>query len=157
MEQRCLADRRDRPGDVYHPSFLNGRPAYFDLTVRNTLQPAFLARGAHVAGIAADAGVAAKDVTHADVVTSVGGDFFPLVVVFWCVGSLLPGDPANHRFSGHYLQWLTGALWPVEHRPAAVDSFVGIQRPHDPRSDGLPGRCAWLGFAGTVFLTAPLC
>ena len=125
MEQRCLADRRDRPGDVYHPSFLNGRPAYFDLTVRNTLQPAFLARGAHVAGIAADAGVAAKDVTHADVVTSVGGDFFPLVVEsfgVWAPTSLetlriiasrattYSGLPA-HRGLSNIVQQLSIVLW----------------------------------------------
>ena len=100
MEQHCLADRRDRPGDVYHPSFLNGRTAYFDLTVKNTLQPGFLARGAPVAGIAADAGVAAKDVTHADAVTSVGGEFYPLVVESFGVWLPPPSRPCESSLLG---------------------------------------------------------
>jgi len=79
-EQRCAADRQDRPGDVYHPSFQNGRPGYFDVSVRNSLQPAVLARGAGRAGVAAEAGVAAKDAHHEDAVADAGGDFYPLVV-----------------------------------------------------------------------------
>ena len=59
IEQRCASDRQLRPGDVFHPSFCNGKPGYFDVTVRNTLQPAFLLRGAERAGFAAEAGVAA--------------------------------------------------------------------------------------------------
>ena len=29
---------RQRPGDIYHPDFSDGHPAYFDISVRNTLQ-----------------------------------------------------------------------------------------------------------------------
>ena len=80
IEQRCSGDRQHRPGDVYHPSFRNARPAYFDVTIRNTLQPAFLQRGADQAGVAADAGMAAKDLLHLAAVEASGGEFFPLVV-----------------------------------------------------------------------------
>ena len=80
LEQRCASDRQMRPGDVYHPSFCNGRAAFFDLTVRNTLQPAFLACGSETAGVAAEAGIAAKDAAHEAAVSASGGEFFPLVV-----------------------------------------------------------------------------
>ena len=40
-EQRC-GSSLDRPGDVYHPDFLYGKPAYFDVTVRNPLQDSIL-------------------------------------------------------------------------------------------------------------------
>ena len=40
-EQRC-GSGLDRPGDVYHPDFLYGKPAYFDVTLRNPLQGSLL-------------------------------------------------------------------------------------------------------------------
>ena len=69
-----------RPGDVFHPSFHNGKPGYFDVTVRNTLQPAFLLQGAERAGFAAEAGVAAKDQLHATAVEESGNEFYPIVI-----------------------------------------------------------------------------
>ena len=45
----------------------------FDVTVRNTLQPAFLAGGAIRPGVAAEAGEAAKDLHHAAAVEQAGG------------------------------------------------------------------------------------
>ena len=48
--------------------------------MRNTLQPAFLLRGAERAGFAAEAGVAAKDQLHATAVKESGGEFYPIVV-----------------------------------------------------------------------------
>ena len=36
-EQRCSSDNSRRPGDVFHPDFDQGRPTYFDITVRNSL------------------------------------------------------------------------------------------------------------------------
>ena len=59
---------------------MNGLPGYFDVSVRNTLQPAFLIRGALRAGVAADAGLQAKDAHHLEAVEQSGGDFYPLVV-----------------------------------------------------------------------------
>ena len=79
-EQRCQGDHQDRPGDIFHPDFQDGRPAYFDVTVRNTLQPAFLAEGAIRPGVAAEAGEAAKDLHHAAAVEQAGGVFLPLAV-----------------------------------------------------------------------------
>ena len=50
------------------------------MTVSNTLQPAFLQRAADQAGVAADAGMAAKGLLHLAAVEASGGEFFPLVV-----------------------------------------------------------------------------
>ena len=45
-EQRCCSDNQSRPGDIFHPDFLRGRPAYFDLSVRNSLQQSFVVSSA---------------------------------------------------------------------------------------------------------------
>ena len=43
-------------GDVYHPDFLYGKPAYFDVTVHNPLQDSLLSHSAVTAGLAASRG-----------------------------------------------------------------------------------------------------
>ena len=42
-EQRC-GSNLDRPGDVFHPDYSFGKPAYFDVTVRNPLQDSLLSQ-----------------------------------------------------------------------------------------------------------------
>ena len=42
IEQRCSAENFKRPGDLYHPDFLEGCPAFFDVSVRNSLQPSHI-------------------------------------------------------------------------------------------------------------------
>ena len=37
-EQNCSANNQSRPGDIYHPDFLNGNPAFSDISVCNSLQ-----------------------------------------------------------------------------------------------------------------------
>ena len=61
-------DSSHRPGDIYHPDFINGKPAFFDITVRNSLQPRYVVSSATSAGTAALAGEAEKD--EEDVVSS---------------------------------------------------------------------------------------
>ena len=78
-EQHCGVDN-SRPGDIFHPDFVQGKPAYFDVSVRNSLQPQFLCRAASLAGAAGEAGEMAKDARHEEGVIAVGGVFFPLVV-----------------------------------------------------------------------------
>ena len=102
IEQLCGSDRQLRPGDVFYPSFQNGKLGYFDVTVRNTLQPAFLMRGAEQAGIAAEAGVAVKDHLHAAAVEESGGEFH-LIVVEWCVASVLLGHASRDRVASNHL------------------------------------------------------
>ena len=69
-----------RPGDVFHPDFEQGLPTYFDLTVRNSLQPLYIAQAAQHAGVAKEAGEKEKDCRHEGLVTATGSVFHPLVV-----------------------------------------------------------------------------
>ena len=71
---------RKRPGDIFHPDFADGRPTYFDISVRNTLQPGNLNHASVNAGAAAVAGEIEKDRKHTDNVEHGGGCFYPLVV-----------------------------------------------------------------------------
>ena len=77
-EQYC-GSSLDRPGDVYHPDFLYGEPAYFDVTVRNPLQDSILSQSA-VTAVAALRGEVEKDAHHEEVVLGAGGIFIPLSV-----------------------------------------------------------------------------
>ena len=66
--------------DVFQPDFEQGLPTYFDLTVRNSLQPLYIAQAAQHAGAAAEAGEKEKDCRHEGLVTATGSVFHPLVV-----------------------------------------------------------------------------
>ena len=101
---------------------MNGHPGYFDVSVRNTLQPAFLIRGALRAGVAADAGLQAKDAHHLEAVEQSGGDFYPLVVEtfgVWAAPSLdilhqvaaTFSELPIHRAFKNLLQQLSVTLW----------------------------------------------
>ena len=79
-EQRCTSENQSRPGDVFHPDSLQGRPAYFDLSVRNSLQPSYIIFSANTAGTAAAAGEMEKDHHHLLNVECTGSLFYPLVV-----------------------------------------------------------------------------
>ena len=79
-EQRASYDDGLCPGDVFHPDFQHGRPAYFNVSIRCTTQPAFISSCASCAGVAAAAGEVAKDKKHLAAVEKVGSDFIPLVV-----------------------------------------------------------------------------
>ena len=57
-----------------------GRPTYFDVSVRCSLQFQFLTRAAVQAGAAGEAGENEKDNHHAKDVTVARGIFFPLIV-----------------------------------------------------------------------------
>ena len=63
-----------RPGDVFHPDFQQGRPAYFDITIRNSLQSSYISMSAREAGAAALAGESEKD---REVVERTDRMFFP--------------------------------------------------------------------------------
>ena len=40
-EQRIFNSSAVRPGDIFHPDFSDGKPTYFDISVRNSLLPHF--------------------------------------------------------------------------------------------------------------------
>ena len=123
-EQHC-GEGNSRPGDVYHPDFQQGKPAYFDISVRSSLQPQYLNRAAHQAGAAGEAGEAEKDTRHAQQVEEAGGLFFPLVVEslgLWTPSSLRVikqiaskasslGHIPRAQAISHLLQQLSMRLW----------------------------------------------
>ena len=69
IEQGCSSTNYKKPGDIFHPDFLDGRSAYFDLTVRNSLLPKFISVAATQPGAAAEAGENDKDGKHNEDVT----------------------------------------------------------------------------------------
>ena len=79
-EQRASYNDGLRPGDIFHPDFQNGRPAYFDVSIHSTTQPAYISSSTSCAGMAAAAEELAKDEKHLAAVMKVGADFIPLVV-----------------------------------------------------------------------------
>ena len=80
VKKEQITGGQDSSGDIYHPDFINGKPAFFDITVRNCLQPRYVVSSATSAGTAALAGEAEKDERHEEDVVSSGGLFFPLAV-----------------------------------------------------------------------------
>ena len=78
---RCDSTSEARPGDIFHPDFERGLPTYFDLTVRNSLQPAYLIKAATCAGAAAEAGELEKDQRHDSLVSSTGSIFYPIGIL----------------------------------------------------------------------------
>ena len=90
-EQTCSGSSRACPGDIFHPDFADGSPAFFDVTVRNTVQAKYVCEAAEMAGAAAMAGEIEKNYKHKDSVLKCGGQFFPLAVEFfgfWTPASL---------------------------------------------------------------------
>jgi len=87
-EQRASFNDNSRPGDIFHPDFQHGRPAYFDVSVRSTTQSYHISSSASCAGVAAAAGEVAKDTKHLAMVEKAGGDFIPLVVESFGVWTL---------------------------------------------------------------------
>ena len=79
-EQQCAGSRLDRLGDVFHPDFVHGKPAYFDITVRCPSQESLLGWSAVSAGVAAAKGEKDKDAHHDELVQAAGGVFVPLVI-----------------------------------------------------------------------------
>ena len=79
-QQNCSGYNSSRPGDVNHPDFIDGRPGYFDVTIRNSLQPSFILKAAISPDAAAEAAECEKsEKRHAANVTTAGGLFCPLV------------------------------------------------------------------------------
>ena len=119
---RCDSTSEARPGDIFHPDFERGLPTYFDLTVRNSLQPAYLIKAATCA---CAAGELEKDQRHDSLVSSTGSIFYPVVVEslgLWSPNSLQVLKTIARRTSFHnnatvsqcmcnLLQQLSCKLW----------------------------------------------
>ena len=76
IEQGCSLNNYKKPGDLFHSDFSDGRSAFFDITVRKSLLPRFIAIAATHPGQAADAGEREKDLKHDDDVLQAGSQFF---------------------------------------------------------------------------------
>ena len=61
---------------------MDGRPGYFDVTIRNSLQSSYILKAAIRPGAAAEAAEFEKDARHEANVTTAGGLFYPLVFEF---------------------------------------------------------------------------
>ena len=84
-QQGIASSDQSLPGNIYHPDFSLGHPAYFDLSVRCITQPAVISSAASQAGVAAAAIEEAKDNCYFVSVTNDGGDFITLVCESFCV------------------------------------------------------------------------
>ena len=60
-EQDTSTGYHSHPGDIYHPNFCLGCPAYFALSVRCTTQSAIISCSSSQAGVATAAGEEGKD------------------------------------------------------------------------------------------------
>ena len=123
-EQRC-GSSLDRPGDVNHPDFLYGKPAYLDVTVCNPLQDSILSQSAVTAGVAASWGEVEKDAHHEEAVLGAGGIFIPLAVEtlgLWSPASLRTLREIAVRTTNrsgastalaccHFIEQLSTCLW----------------------------------------------
>ena len=56
LREQGISTDQSRLGDIYHPDFHLGRPAYFDLSVRSTTQSAVVSSASSQAGVAAAVG-----------------------------------------------------------------------------------------------------
>ena len=79
-EQRLSGLTKKRPGDVFHPSFSNGRPTFFDVSVRSPLTLGNINIASQQPGWAGLCGEIEKENIHANSVEQSGGAFIPLVV-----------------------------------------------------------------------------
>ena len=79
-EQCFSSESNDRPGDVFHPDFLQGKAAFFDISVRNSFTNHFINSCSTKAGAAAEAGEVQKDLRYDSDVTSAGASFYPMIV-----------------------------------------------------------------------------
>ena len=79
IEQRSNRENLKRPGDIFHPDFLEGKPTYFDVLIRNSRLPQFTINSATHAGSAAAAGELEKDDKCDEDVSLSGSSFYPLI------------------------------------------------------------------------------
>ena len=70
--------------NIYHPDFFQGGPAFFDVSVCNTLSLSIISHASVSAGAAAAAGEALKDKCHEDNVIAAGG----LVILSFDCGNI---------------------------------------------------------------------
>ena len=63
-EQTCSSNSKACPGDIFHSDFVDGRPAFFDVMLRNTVQAKYVFEAAEIVGAAARPRELEKDYEH---------------------------------------------------------------------------------------------
>ena len=92
-EQRCPSDSVKRSDDKFHTNFQRiNLSAYFNATVRNSLQPSDLLQAKCYVGAAAEAGEDKKVLWHQTMASATGSIFEPFIVE-----SLGPRTPNSLR------------------------------------------------------------
>ena len=76
-ERTCSSKSKACPGDIFYTDFVDGRPAFFDVTVRNTVQTKYVSEAAEMAGAAASAEELESDFKHKKSVLKCGGLLYP--------------------------------------------------------------------------------
>ena len=79
-EQTCSSNSKARPRDIFHSDFVDGRSAFFDVTVCNTVQAKYVCQAAERAEAAARAGEMEKSYKHEQSVLKCEGLFYPLAL-----------------------------------------------------------------------------
>ena len=79
-EQRVCGDNQSWTGDLYYPDFCQGYPAFFNVSVCNTLSVSIISQVSVSAGAATAAREAFKDKQHEANVVGRGGQFYSLIV-----------------------------------------------------------------------------
>ena len=133
----------DCPDDVYHPDFTCGKPAYFDVIVRSSLQDSLLSQSAVSAGVTAFRVELEKDAHHEAEVHGASGIFIPLAVEtlglqspasLKCLKEIAvsttsqSGTPTALAVS-HFLEQLSVILWRHNSRFFALFQFVASRDP----------------------------
>ena len=111
-EQHC-GSNLDRPGDVFHPDYLFGKPAYFDVTVCNPLQDSPLSQSADLAGVAASLGEVKKDAHYEEAVCDAGGFSSLWLWRLWAFALLLVFKFLGILLSGQQTEVVWALLWPA--------------------------------------------
>ena len=79
-EQTCSSNSKACPSDIFHPDYVAVKHAFFDVTVRNTVQAKYVCEAAEMAEAAARTRELEKDYKHEQSVLKSGGLFYPLAL-----------------------------------------------------------------------------
>ena len=90
-----------------------GKPAYFDVTVRNPLQDSLLSQSAVLAFVAASRGEVEKDAHHEEAVLGAGGFSSVWLWRLWAFDLLLVLKFLGILLSGQQTEVVRALLWPA--------------------------------------------
>ena len=124
----------NRPGDVYHPDFALGKSAYFDMSVRSSLQPKFLSRDLELLFKQEPLEKLGRSrrIVSTKMLCRQGVYISPWLLSLWACG-LPAAYPSNYRFEDLLSQRHSSEIGCEKSSPAVVNSPLGLQCPNAPR------------------------